>query len=425
MPKKPRYTVSTAAGPAAAPTSQIHTTPMSYLSYNLVQIFICLLGYTFIQYKLWHTDGTHDTSANTSSAQQRARAPPPLHSGNGARQSRVNAIPFRPPRNEAQLAPSSDIGDARAPATNKKQPDLDEVVDDQSEDENYDPEADEVESFDDHVDDLFAACELTVNEALALPPRKKIVLNHNRELQQVGQAAGLLSGFLGTLASDFEQFPIGEKSWKTISKASKEHAFGQFKRVFHYEDDGKGIIKRGIVQRIENFWRNARNHLFHKVYDEELTFDQNLKRKPAGIEANHWKKFLEYRLNEDTKEKCKTNTANCSKQLYTHTRGSKMMARKRHEKKSDYGVQIEEYHMEIVKLKAEAAELKAESAELKAAAAEKKAKRQRMEADGKVKMQSMGNLLRYIIQEQGGSLPPEIAADLDLLRSAPTSSHTR
>ncbi|RYR26043.1 hypothetical protein Ahy_B02g060172 [Arachis hypogaea] len=269
-------------------------------------------------------DRTHDTGANTSSTQRRARAPPPPHSGNGARQSRVNAIPFRPPRNEARLAPSSDIGDAQAPAANKKHPDLHEVVDDHSKDEDYDPEADEVESFDDHVDDLFAAhevecqgnanskkrtpiigllilfpllengvtycMELTVKEALALPPGKKIVLNHNRELQQVGQAAGLLSRFLGILASDFQQLPICEKSWKTMSKASKEHAFDQFKRVFHYEDDGRGIIKQGIVQRIGSSWRNARNHLFHKVYDEELTFEENLKPKPAGMEANHWKK---------------------------------------------------------------------------------------------------------------------------------------
>ncbi|RYR31359.1 hypothetical protein Ahy_B01g056169 [Arachis hypogaea] len=294
-----------------------------------------------------------------------------------------------------------------------------------------------------------------------------------------------------------------------MSKASKEHAFDQFKRVFHYEDDGRGIIKRGIVQRIGSSWRNARNHLFHKVYDEELTFVENLKHKPAGIEANHWRKFLEYRLNEDTQEKCKKNAINRSKQLYTHIGGSKMMARKRHEeelrqgrpigrgegwtmshkkkngsymnedarlvgeaieliesqdpsskefsqndslaqvlgkerpeRQSDYGVQIEEYQMEIVKLKAEAAELKAEVAELKAAAAEKKAKRQRMEAEAaeekaekqrmeaevaeeKAKMQTLGNLLRHIIQQQGGNLPPEIVADLDSLRSAPTSSHAR
>ncbi|XLT37623.1 hypothetical protein HN873_068915, partial [Arachis hypogaea] len=108
MPRKPRYTVSTAAGAVAFPDSQTHATP--------------------------HTDGTHDTGANTSSAQRRARVPPPPHSDNGARQSRVNAIPFRPPRNEARLAPSKD--------------------------EDYDPEADEVESFDDHVDDLFATHEV-------------------------------------------------------------------------------------------------------------------------------------------------------------------------------------------------------------------------------------------------------------------------
>ncbi|RYR20498.1 hypothetical protein Ahy_B03g065655 [Arachis hypogaea] len=362
MPRKSRYTISTVAGPVAAPDSQTHAT--------------------------LHTDGTHDTGANTSSAQRHARVPPPPHSGNGARQSRVNAIPFRPPRNEAQLAPSSDIGDARAHATSKKHPDLHEVVDDHSEDEDYDPEVDEVESLFPLLENGVTYCmELIVKEALALPPGKKIVLNHNRELQQVGQAAGLLSEFLGTLASDFQQLPICEKSWKTMSKASKEHAFDKFKRVFHYEDDGRGIIKRGIVQRIGSSWRNARNHLFRK-------------------------------------EKCKKNFINRSKQLYTHTRDSKTMARKRHEEvinlnsipecvnpdltylqkaiehiesqdpsskefsqndflaqvlgkehpgrvrglnfgpcpsqcfrnitqQSNYGVQIEEYQMEIVKLKAE------------------------------------------------------------------------
>ncbi|XLS52181.1 hypothetical protein HN51_012858, partial [Arachis hypogaea] len=107
-----------------------------------------------------HTDGTHDTGANTSSGQRRARAPPPPHFGNDARQSRINAITFRPPRNETWLALSSDIGDARAPAINTKHPDLHEIVDDNSEDEDYDPEAYEIELFDDHVDDLFAALEV-------------------------------------------------------------------------------------------------------------------------------------------------------------------------------------------------------------------------------------------------------------------------
>ncbi|XP_016199229.1 uncharacterized protein LOC107640195 [Arachis ipaensis] len=437
MPRKPRYTVSNASGTVAGPNSQTHATPQ--------------------------TDGMHDTGADTSSAQRRARAPPPPRSGNG--------------------------------------------VDDHSEDEDYDSEADEIESFDDHLDNIFAAheverqgnanskkkdtdywvvdviengvissMELTVKEVLALPPGKKIVLHHNRELQQVGQAVGLLSGFLGTLGSDFQQLPICAKSWKTMSKASKEHAYDQIKRVFHYEDDKRGWIKREILQRIGSCWRNSRNHLFHKVYDEELTFEQNIKRKPVGIEANHWKKFLQYRLDEDTKEQRQGRPIGrgkgwtmshkkkngkymneearlvgeaieliesqdpSSKEFSQNDSLAQVLGKeypgrvhglgigtclsrcfRNIPEQSDYGVQIEEYQMEIVKLKAEAAELKA-------AAAEEKAKRQRMEteaAEGKAKIQTMRNLLTYVIQQQGSNLPSEIAADLDSLRSAPTSSHAR
>ncbi|XP_016192133.1 uncharacterized protein LOC107633014 [Arachis ipaensis] len=217
-------------------------------------------------------------------------------------------------------------------------------------------------------------------------------------------------------------------------------------RVFHYEDDGRGIIKQEIVQRIASSWRNARNHLFNKVYDEELTFAENLKRKPAGIEANHWRKFLEYRLNEDTQGKTigrgegwtmshkKKNgsymnedarlvgeaielieSQDPSSKEFSQNDSLAQVLGKEHPgrvrglgfspcpshcfrnipQQSDYGVQIEEYQMEIVKLKAEAAELKAEAAKLKAAATEEKAKRQRMEAEAaeeKAKMQTMRNL---------------------------------
>ncbi|XLR65695.1 hypothetical protein HN51_008198, partial [Arachis hypogaea] len=135
MPRKSRYTVSNAAGIVAGPNSQTHANPQ--------------------------TDGMHDTGAGTSSAQRRARAPPPPRSGNGARQSRVNAVPFRPPRNETRLDSSGDIGDARALATNRKHPpDSHEGVDDHSKDADYDPEADEIESFDNHLDNMFATHEV-------------------------------------------------------------------------------------------------------------------------------------------------------------------------------------------------------------------------------------------------------------------------
>ncbi|KAL4371130.1 hypothetical protein AHAS_Ahas06G0135000 [Arachis hypogaea] len=62
-----------------------------------------------------------------------------------------------------------------------------------SEDKDYDPEADEVESWDDH-------------------------------------AVGLLSGILGSLGADFQRFPINEESWKTMDNALKEHAYDTIKK---------------------------------------------------------------------------------------------------------------------------------------------------------------------------------------------------
>ncbi|XLS96950.1 hypothetical protein HN51_039685, partial [Arachis hypogaea] len=80
---------------------------------------------------------------------------------------------------------------------------------------------------------------------------------------------------------------------------------------------------------------------------------------------------------------------------------------------SNSGVQIEEYQREITELKSAAAEQKVEIAELKAAAAEYKAEA----AEEKAKKQTMENSVKYIIQQQGDTLPPEIDAQLKSLWS--------
>ncbi|XP_025628324.1 uncharacterized protein [Arachis hypogaea] len=72
--------------------------------------------------------------------------------------------------------------------------------------------------------------------------------------------------------------------------------------VFHYEDDAGGKIKCKIMQRIGKNWKDTRHNL-HKCYKETRTFKENLKHRPSGIEENEWKRFLEYRQKEETKEK--------------------------------------------------------------------------------------------------------------------------
>ncbi|XP_052118986.1 uncharacterized protein LOC107493890 [Arachis duranensis] len=272
-------------------------------------------------------------------------------------------------------APSISSTANRAPITHDPQTPTDnietrhrvEVADRELEDEDYDPKADEVPSFDDHIDDLFAAQEvegqhnnkkakdthfwqviviedgvrkvskLSVKEAIALPSNTKIELPFNSQLQPIGQAAGLLSGFIESLGADYSQFSIHLDSWKLVSKAKREHAYDMLKRVFHYENDAGGKIKCNMLKRIGKNWKDTKNHLFHMCYKQIRTYEKNLKHHPAGIDKNDWKKFVDYRLNEETQKKCKQNALNRSKQLYTHTGGSKILAREKDEVEREQG----------------------------------------------------------------------------------------
>nr|XP_025678846.1 uncharacterized protein LOC112778775 [Arachis hypogaea] len=144
---------------------------------------------------------------------------------------------------------------------------------------------------------------LSVKEAIALPSNTKIVLPFNKELQPIGQTAGLFSGFLGSLGADYSQFLIYAESWKHVNKAKKEHAYDMIKRVFYYEDDAGGKIKRRIMKRIGKNWKDTRHNLYHKCYKETRTYEKNLDHRPKGIEENEWKRFLNYRQKEKKQRK--------------------------------------------------------------------------------------------------------------------------
>nr|XP_025628518.1 uncharacterized protein LOC112721695 [Arachis hypogaea] len=234
--------------------------------------------------------------------------------------------PFRPPRTEPLPAPQTYTNGAQ----HSEPPD-----------EDLDSEADEVDSFEQYVDNLFAASEalkhkthkttkfwdvktiesngtikqlhLSVREAMKSPNGRKIVLRFNDRLQPVGNEAGILSGVVGMLGSDYTKFLICEKDWR--------------KELFHFEEDSGGIIKRTILKMLGRAWKDMRNHLYHHFYKSDLTLEQNIKGRPPKITADHWRWFLDYHNSEETKEKCRKNAENRLKQLYTHTGGSKSLAR--------------------------------------------------------------------------------------------------
>ncbi|XP_052116458.1 uncharacterized protein LOC110280454 [Arachis duranensis] len=276
----------------------------------------------------------------------------------------------------------------------------------------------------------------------------KIILRFNEELQVVGDGAGLLSGILGALGSDYSKFPICEKSWAKVRGKDRV-----------YDDcikDRSGLIKKSFLKQMGKSWKNTRGRLFDSHYKPTRTLEQNLEQRPKGIPREHWKWFIEYRNDPATKAKCKQNALNRKKQLYTHTGGSKSLARAREEKEKIYEIeQLDEstrilsendslaqalgkehpgrvrgmghgptpsqlFRPSLQPLvdRAQVEETQRMLCELQAEVTTEKLKRKAMEdelAAEKNKRQEIESVLSYLVKQQCGEPPPDIAARINSL----------
>ncbi|RYR65755.1 hypothetical protein Ahy_A03g011680 [Arachis hypogaea] len=387
------------------------------------------------------TVGTTTRGAQTSREETRDRVPPISSSANRAPVTRMNE-PFRASRIDHRNAQSSTADDLQTPTDNTETRHRAEVADHELADEDYDLEADEVPSFHDHIDDLFAAQEVEGQHN-----NKKA---KDTDSWEVTVIAGLLSGFIGNLGADYSQFPIYLESWKLVSKAKRDHAYNMLKRVFYYEDDAGGKIKRDILKMIGKNWKDSRHHLFHRCYKQIRTYEENLRHHPKGIDKNDWKKFIDYRLNEETQKKCEQNTLNRSKQVYTHTGGSKTLARKKDEVEAISNVErqdgsskqlsqndslaqvLEKEHPGRVRALGAGpcpTQIFGNAAGIPSGSAESNAEDKRMIAEltakleeERAKRQSIHKVLGYVIQQLGGNLPVEIAEELAFVGGTPDSS---
>ncbi|RYR10738.1 hypothetical protein Ahy_B05g079216 [Arachis hypogaea] len=177
----------------------------------------------------------------------------------------------------------------------------------------------------------------------------KIILRFKEELQAVGDGAGLLSGILGALGSDYSKFPICEKSWAKVR--GKDRVYDDFiKEMFHFRDNS-GIIKKTLLKQMGRSWKDTGGRLYDSHYKPTRTLEHNLEKRPQGIPRELWKWFIDYRNDPATKAKCKQNALNRKKQLYMHTGGSKSLARTREEESEKQGRRVGKGEVWILKHK--------------------------------------------------------------------------
>ncbi|KAF7839689.1 hypothetical protein G2W53_008171 [Senna tora] len=158
---------------------------------------------------------------------------------------------------------------------------------------------------------------------------QRVAVPFNAQAQPVGEAAGLLSGFLGLVVTDVATFPISYHSWDKVPNSYKESCFNSIKGKFCLD---RVLEKHFIIRKLGKNWRNYRCFLFGQFYQVEKTREQNLgEHSPKFIPLDMWAEFIDYRLDPKTKPMSEKNRENRSKLKMPHTCGSKSMARKKHE----------------------------------------------------------------------------------------------
>ncbi|KAL4392047.1 hypothetical protein AHAS_Ahas03G0306000 [Arachis hypogaea] len=73
------------------------------------------------------------------------------------------------------------------------------------------------------------------------------------------------------------------------------------KKMFHFDEDRGGRIKKIILQSIGKSSKKTRGRLYDSYYKLTRTFKQNLEDHLAGIDKEYWRWFLDYPNDPNTK----------------------------------------------------------------------------------------------------------------------------
>ncbi|RYR57154.1 hypothetical protein Ahy_A05g022899 [Arachis hypogaea] len=166
-------------------------------------------------------------------------------------------------------------------------------------------------------DGTIKPAKLSVREAMERPNGRRIMLRFNNEKDE----AGLLSGILSMLGSDYGKFPICEESWRHVTTKDKV-----YNECVKFDEDSEGIIRKNILKSMGKSWKDTRLRLYDDCYEPTLTVCREL------IEITR-----DGTLTIAPNLRRRKNAINRSKQLYIHTGGSKSLARQREEESEQEG----------------------------------------------------------------------------------------
>jgi hypothetical protein len=69
-------------------------------------------------------------------------------------------------------------------------------------------------------------------DVFSLSPRQKILMEWSRDDQPVGEAAGLLGDYIGSVGTSFNKFPIDKSRWPDVSSKIKDEVYKDSIQVY-------------------------------------------------------------------------------------------------------------------------------------------------------------------------------------------------
>ncbi|WOK98232.1 hypothetical protein Cni_G06942 [Canna indica] len=156
-----------------------------------------------------------------------------------------------------------------------------------------------------------------------IPPGNHIVVRLGKKKQPVGQAAGILGDFLGTIARNPEMAPINLR-WKDIPDALKEMMLEVVEAKFSYPCSP--TMTKWVLRSINSKWRNWKSNSRAVHYDSSKSLSYHLSHVSERVDKNQWSALVSFWNSEEGQKTCKMNQINRSKQKMPHTLGKKSYA---------------------------------------------------------------------------------------------------
>ncbi|RYQ87547.1 hypothetical protein Ahy_B09g095060 [Arachis hypogaea] len=259
------------------------------------------------------------------------------------------------------------------------------------------------------------------------PNGRKIVLRFNSALQPVGDEAGLLSGVMGLLKSDYTKFSICERDWRKvrtrdkvynecIKEKCKKNAKNRSKQLYTHTSGSKSLARLGEEESERQGRRVSRGELYlltHKRANSSYVHDAA---RAIGNDS------LAQALGKEHSGRVRGMGLGLT--------SSQVFGMNFHQLSN--GFEREEAQMVLLELQAELATEKLKRKAVEDEVAAEKTKRQAVEdevaaektkrqtvkdevAAGKVRMQAVESALICLLQEQGGKLPSDVATSMSAL----------